>query len=84
MPCKVGDIIYHISGKNINEEIVTKVDYDIYNGEIDLCNSFIYTNDIYDKEDNFYRLGKFEKSIFFTREEAEKRLKELTKCIKSH
>ena len=77
LPCNVGDTVYHISGKNINEEVVAKVDYDIHNGEIDLYNSTIYTNDIYDKEDNFYRLGKFGKSVFLTREEAEKRLEEL-------
>ena len=79
LPCKVGDKVYHISGKNITEETAVKVDYDIHNGEIDLCNSFIYTNDIYDKEYNFYRLGKFGKSVFLAREEAEKRLKEIGK-----
>ena len=79
LPCKVGDTVYHLSGKNITEETVVKVDYDIHNGEIDLCNSFIYTNDIYDKEYNFYRFGKLGKSVFLTREEAENRLKEIEK-----
>ena len=77
LPCKVGDKVYHISGKNIEEEMITKVDYDIYNGKIDLCNSYVFTNDIYDKEDNFYRLGKLGKSVFLTRAEAEKKLKTL-------
>lgn len=77
LPCKVGDKVYHISGKNIDKKVVTKVDYIIHNGEIDLSNSFIYVNDIYDKEDNCYRLSKLGKSVFFAYAEAEKKLKEL-------
>ena len=77
LPCKLGDTIYHISDNNIKEEVITKVDYDIRNNKIDLCNSFVCTNDIYDKEDNFYQLEKFGKSVFLTRSEAKKKLKEI-------
>lgn len=77
LPCKVGDEIYHLSDKKISKETVKQIKYIIDNGEIDLLNSYIMTDDIYSKDYNFYRFSKFGKSIFLTKTEAENRLKEL-------
>ncbi len=77
LPCKVGDKIYHLSSKTICEEVVKQIKYVIYNGEIDLLNSHIMTDDIYSKDYNFYRLSKLGKSVFLTKAEAEAKLKEL-------
>ena len=77
LPCKVGDKVYHLSDKKICEEVVKQIKYSIYNGEIDLLNSHIMTDDNYSKDYNFYRISKLGKSLFLTKAEAEKRLKEL-------
>ena len=77
LPCKVGDKVYHLSCKTISEEIVSQIKYTIYNGEIDLSNSHIMTDDLYDKDYNFYRISKLGKSLFLTKVEAEAKLKEL-------
>ena len=77
LPCKVGDKVYHISSKKINEKIVTKTNYRIVDDEIDVGSSGIYVNDIYDKQDTYYHYTKLGVSLFTTRAEAEKRLKEL-------
>lgn len=77
LPCKVGDEIYHLSDKKISKETVTQIKYIIDNGEIDLPNSYIMTDDIYSKDYNFYRFSKFGKSVFLTKAEAEEKLKEL-------
>lgn len=77
LPCKVGDKVYHLSGKTISEETVKQIKYSIYNGEIDLLNSHIMTDDLYDKDYNFYRVSKLGKSLFPTKAEAEAKLKEL-------
>ena len=77
LPCKVGDKVYHLSCKTISEEIVSQIKYTICNGEIDLSNSHIMTDDLYDKDYNFYRVSKLGKSLFLTKVEAEAKLKEL-------
>ena len=77
LPCKVGDTVYHLSDKKICEEFVKQIKYSIYNGEIDLLNSHIMTDDNYSKDYNFYRISKLGKSVFLTKAEAEARLKEL-------
>lgn len=77
LPCKVGDTVYHLSDKKICEEVVKQIKYSIYNGEIDLFNSHIMTDDNYSKDYNFYRVSKLGKSLFLTKAEAEAKLKEL-------
>lgn len=74
LPCKVGDTVYHISSKTIHAEVVTEVRCEITNGKIDLLNSRIFTLDIYDKDDNFYRFSKLGVSLFLTKAEAEAEL----------
>lgn len=77
LPCKVGDNVYHLSDKKICEEVVKQIKYNIYNGEIDLLNSNIMTDDDYSKDYNFYRISKLGKSLFLTKSEAEAKLREL-------
>ena len=69
-----GDTVYHISSKTIHAEVVTEVRCEITNGKIDLLNSRIFTLDIYDKDDNFYRFSKLGVSLFLTQAEAEAEL----------
>lgn len=75
LPCKVGDKVYFVTNQKIFEEIVTHTHYEFVDNIIDLANSIIYTTDIYDKEDNFYRLLKLGKSLFLTKEEAKAKLR---------
>lgn len=75
LPCKVGDKVYFVTNQKIFEEIVSHTHYEFVDNIIDLANSIIYTTDIYDKEDNFYRLLKLGKSLFLTKERAEEKLK---------
>lgn len=63
LPCKVGDIFYGISGKEVFKYMVLAIKL-VRNNKIVLCT-------VYDIE---FILGK---DAFLTREEAEKRLKEL-------
>lgn len=76
-PFKVGDKVYFLSGKKIIEEIVTRTHYAIINGKLELINCYILTNEPNDDYDNFYRLSKLGKSLFLTKAEAEKKLREL-------
>ena len=76
IPCKVGDTVYFLSGKTIRAEVVKQIKYIIDNGEIDLLNSYIMTDDFYSKDYNFYRLSKLGKSLFLTKTEAEKKLED--------
>jgi tRNA threonylcarbamoyl adenosine modification protein YeaZ len=66
-----------LSDKKICKEVVKQIKYSIYNGEIDLLNSHIMTDDNYSKDYNFYRISKLDKSLFLTKAEAEAKLKEL-------
>lgn len=77
LPCNRGDTVYFLSGKTIRAEVVKQIKYIINNGEIDLLNSYIMTDDVYSKDYNFYRLSKLGKSLFLTKTEAEKKLEEL-------
>lgn len=79
LPCKVGDNIYHLSSKTICEEVVKQIKYIIDDGEIDLPNSYIMTDDNYSIDYNFYRLSKLGKSVFLTKAEAEQKLEKLLK-----
>lgn len=79
LPCKVGDKVYYLSGKTIREEVVTNVECVINYNEIMLLNSYIFTNDPDDRDDNCYRLSKLGKSLFLTKAEAEAKLEQSRK-----
>lgn len=73
LPCKVGDTVYFVCGYNIAEYKVCEIWYD------GILFQFRCYNDEYANEHKVFsffdeRIGK---TVFLTREEAEKRLKEL-------
>ena len=74
LPCKVGDTVYWLFATNIQQEIyecyVTEF---IYNNKgLDICLSKKCLNGY-----AYFTLKDIGKTVFLTREEAEKRLKEL-------
>ena len=77
VPCKVGDTVY-IVGKEIEEFIVSGIEITILSCECWETNTIQFTDkNGHSKFDYFVYFGWIGKSVFFTREEAEKKLKEL-------
>ena len=64
MPCKIGDKVWHISGRAIKEDVISGIEYS-YDGMF-----YIWSN-----EDTW--LGGFNDIVFLTKSEAEAKLKEL-------
>lgn len=78
LPCKVGDMAYHLTSANTLEELGVA---EIFDGEVISISKekdglWIYCH--YNNGLNFwYSKREIGRKLFFTREEAEKRLKEL-------
>lgn len=78
LPCKVGDTAYHLTSANTLEELGVA---EIFDGKVtsiskDKDGLWIYCH--YNNGLNFwYSKREIGRKLFFTREEAEKRLKEL-------
>lgn len=64
LPCKIGDKVWHISGRAIKEDVISGIEYS-YDGMF-----YIWSN-----EDTW--LGGFNDIVFLTKSEAEAKLKEL-------
>lgn len=64
LPCKLGDKVWHISGRAIKEDVISGIEYS-YDGMF-----YIWSN-----EDTW--LGGFNDIVFLTKSEAEAKLKEL-------
>ena len=64
LPCKIGDKVWHISGRDIKEDVISGIEYS-YDGMF-----YIWSN-----EDTW--LGGFNDIVFLTKSEAEVKLKEL-------
>ena len=64
LPCKIGDKVWHISGSDIKEDVISGIEYS-YDGMF-----YIWSN-----EDAW--LGGFNDIVFLTKSEAEAKLKEL-------
>ena len=64
LPCKIGDKVWHISGRDIKEDVISGIEYS-YDGMF-----YIWSN-----EDTW--LGCFNDIVFLTKSEAEAKLKEL-------
>ena len=64
LPCKIGDKVWHISGRDIKEDVISGIEYS-YDGMF-----YIWSN-----EDTW--LGGFNDIVFFTKSAAEAKLKEL-------
>ena len=64
LPCKIGDKVWHISGRDIKEDVISGIEYS-YDGMF-----YIWSN-----EDTW--LGGFNDIVFLTKSEAEAKLKEL-------
>ena len=64
LPCKIGDKVWHISGRDIKEDVISGIEYS-YDGMF-----YIWSN-----EDTW--LGGFNDIVFLTKSEAEAKLKKL-------
>ena len=64
LPCKIGDKVWHISGMDIKEDVISGIEYS-YDGMF-----YIWSN-----EDTW--LGGFNDIVFLTKSEAEAKMKEL-------
>ena len=64
LPCKIGDKVWHISGRDIKEDVISGIEYS-YDGMF-----YIWSN-----EDTW--LGGFNDIVFLTKSAAEAKLKEL-------
>ena len=64
LPCKIGDKVWHISGMDIKEDVISGIEYS-YDGMF-----YIWSN-----EDTW--LGGFNDIVLLTKSEAEAKLKEL-------
>lgn len=64
LPCKIGDKVWHISGRTIKEDVISGIEYS-YDGMF-----YIWSN-----EDTW--LGGFNDIVFLKKSEAEAKLKEL-------
>lgn len=64
LPCKIGDKVWHISGRAIKEDVISGIEYS-YDGMF-----YIWSN-----EDTW--LGGFNDIVFLKKSEAEAKLKEL-------
>lgn len=64
LPCKVGDSVFIIVGKDISKQKIRKI-------EISDCGIIFKTN----KQKRTFSIAGFGESVFLTREEAEKKLK---------
>ena len=64
LPCKVGDKVWHISGRDIKEDVISGIEYS-YDGMF-----YIWSN-----EDTW--LGGFNDIVFLTKSEAEQKLKKM-------
>lgn len=64
LPCKIGDKVWHISGRAIKEDVISGIEYS-YDGMF-----YIWSN-----EDTW--LGGFNDIVFLTKSEVEAKLKEL-------
>lgn len=81
LPCKVGDELYYPNGYfnivipvRLNEIVMSFVGLDTYSFQYNCC-SFDECGDAY--EDYEFDLNDIGKTVFLTKEEAEKKLKEM-------
>lgn len=68
LPCKVGDSVFIIVGKDISKQKIRKVEIS--------DNGIIFKTN---KQKRTFSIAGFGESVFLTREEAEKRLEEMKK-----
>ncbi len=73
LPCKVGDTVWYIAFGQIYKGKVHAI---TFGGRNNVKGGQIHIYD-YDKDNASLKLSEFNKTIFFTKEEAEVRLKEL-------
>lgn len=74
LPCKVGDTVYVPTRNFVSELRITMVSVDMHEAYF----SWILNSGIYPNLDGFSK-SKLGKSVFLTREEAEKKLEEMKK-----
>ena len=74
LPCKVGDTVYVPTRNFVSELRITMVSVDMHGAYF----SWMLNSGIYPNLDGFSK-SKLGKSVFLTREEAEKKLKEMEK-----
>ena len=74
LPCKVGDMVYVPTRNFISELRITMVSVDMHGAYF----SWMLNSGIYPNLDGFSK-SKLGKSVFLTREEAEKKLEEMKK-----
>lgn len=75
VPCKVGDSVWYIAFGRVYEGKIHAI---TFGGRNNVKGGQIHIYD-YDKDNASLKLSEFNKSIFFTKEEAEARLKEVEK-----
>lgn len=75
LPCKVGDTVWYIAFGQIYKGKVHAI---TFGGRNNVKGGQIHIYD-YDKDNASLKLSEFNKSIFFTKEEAEQRLREVEK-----
>ena len=68
LPCKVGDSVFIIVGKDISKQKIRKVEIS--------DNGIIFKTN---KQKRTFSIAGFGESVFLTREEAEKKLEEMKK-----
>ena len=66
LPCKVGDSVFIIVGKDISKQGIRKIEIS--------DNGIIFKTN---RQKRIFNVSEFGKTIFLTREEAEKKLKEM-------
>lgn len=74
LPCKVGDMVYVPTRNFISELRITMISVDMHGAYF----SWMLNSGIYPNLDGFSK-SKLGKSVFLTREEAEKKLEEMKK-----
>ena len=68
LPCKTGDSVFIIVGKDISKQGIRKIEIS--------DNGIIFKTN---RQKRIFNVSEFEKSVFLTREEAEKKLEEMKK-----
>ena len=75
LPCKVGDMVYVPTRNFVSELRITMVSIDMHGAYF----SWMLNSGIYPNLDGFSK-SKLGKTVFLTREEAEKKLEEMKSC----
>lgn len=68
LPCKVGDSVFIIVGKDVSKQGIRKIEIS--------DNGIIFKTN---RQKRIFNVSEFEKSVFLTREEAEKKLEKMKK-----